>query len=364
MESKKTFIVNVMFYGIILLIVLVICKYLLPIMAPFVVGFLVAASINALTKKMKLPKERIRRILAVLLVAAVYAVVLLIFVLVGTKLLAFLINILSSAPKLFANVLVPLLEEGANWLETTVAAYDTMLASWIDNVLSTALRTITQFVTDFSGRAVMWVTSSATSIPSLIVDMVIMVISTFFIVLDFDKVWGFLVKLVPGKQRGLLNTSLYYAKTMVLVYIKSYAFLFLLTFVELSLGFWVLGIANAVLLALLIAVFDLLPILGTGGVLLPWAVICLLIDKLKLGIGILVLYLIITGIRNTLEPKIVGKQIGMHPLATLVAMLLGLRLFGLLGLIGFPVALTVANAVRRSGQDEQNEKETAATASD
>jgi len=135
---------------------------------------------------------------------------------------------------------------------------------------------------------------------------------------------------------------------MISVYIKSYSLLFLLTFVELSLGFWILGVKNAVLLAVVIAIFDLMPVLGTGGIVLPWALIALIAGNWGRGIGLLVLYLVITGIRQTLEPKIVGKQIGLHPLATLMAMLLGLKLFGILGLFGIPVVLAVATSMYRA----------------
>lgn len=362
MEAKKKFIVNMVFYGIIVLIVLLLCQYVLPILTPFIIGFLVAAAMNALTKKMKLPRERLRRMIAVVLAGLLYAVVFVCFSLISVRLVSFVVGLLREAPKLFTEVLAPLLEKGSTWLETSVAAYDTTLASWIDQMASTAVKSVTQFVTDFSGKAIVFVTSSATSIPSVVVDVVIMVISTFFMVLDFDKVWKFLTHLVPTRQRGLLQTGLYYAKTMVFVYIKSYALLFLLTLCELTIGFLILGIPNAVWLALIIAVFDLMPILGTGGILLPWALVCLLLGNLKLGIGILVLYVLIAGIRNTVEPKIVGKQIGLHPLATLMAMLLGLRLFGLLGLIGLPVLLTVLNAMRRTGEFKTEKEKTAATA--
>ena len=91
-------------------------------------------------------------------------------------------------------------------------------------------------------------------------------------------------------------------------------------------------------------------VLGTGGILLPWALILLLIGNLKLAAGIAALYLIITFVRQTLEPKIVGAQIGLHPLATLIAMLLGLGLFGLVGLLAFPVTLSVLNAMHRTKQ--------------
>ena len=98
----------------------------------------------------------------------------------------------------------------------------------------------------------------------------------------------------------------------------------------------------------MISIFDLMPILGTGGIVLPWALIALMVGNWGRAIGLLVLYLVITGIRQTLEPKIVGKQIGLHPLATLISMLLGLKLFGIVGLFGVPVCVAVTTAMYRS----------------
>lgn len=94
-------------------------------------------------------------------------------------------------------------------------------------------------------------------------------------------------------------------------------------------------------MALAIAVFDILPVLGTGGILLPWAVILLLLGDKMLAAGILVLYLVITVVRNIAEPRLVGKQIGLHPLATLIAMFLGLKILGIAGMVLFPMLLAV-----------------------
>lgn len=361
METKKKFIINFLFYGIILLIVFGVGRYVLPIMAPFVVAFCVAALAHAATQKMHFKRQSLSRLVSIILCAIFYAVLFVIIFLLGAKLISALIDIFKKIPGVVTDVLIPWLDSGAESLETAVKPVDTTLATWIDQMTSSMVKSISQFVTDFSTKAVVWATSCATSIPGLIVNIVIMVVSTFFMVMDFNQVCAFLVKCIPARQRELMQTSLHYAKTMIFVYIKSYSILFLLTFVELSIGFLILNVQNAVALALIIAVLDVLPILGTGGFLLPWALVMLIMENFKMAFGLLAIYLIITGIRNTLEPKMVGKQIGLHPLATLVAMLLGLRLFGLLGMIGLPVALTVANAMRRTRKkEEQNSKETAA----
>ena len=365
MEAKKRFIVNCMFYGIILLIVALVGKYILPIMTPFIIAFCVSGLMEFLTKRIIPRKEKLRRLLSLVLCGVLYAVVCVVVLLVGSRLISEAITFVTAIPGFVTNELMPLLNMGAEWLENTLIPVDARLASMVDELASSMMKSLGSFVTNFSGKAIVWLTSSATSIPGLIVQTVITVISTFFMVLDFSKVVAFLKKLVPAKQRGVMETGLQYTRSMVLIYIKSYSILFLLTFVELTIGFLILGISHAPLLAATIAVFDLMPILGTGGILLPWALVALILDNLKMAIGILLLYLVITFIRQTLEPKIVGKQIGLHPLATLIAMLLGLNLFGLVGLIGLPVLLSVITAMNRTRmaqQEKEKEKNAAETA--
>ncbi len=123
--------------------------------------------------------------------------------------------------------------------------------------------------------------------------------------------------------------------------IKGYAILMLMTFLELLAGFLILRVKYALLLSLLIAVIDILPVLGTGTVLIPWGIAGLILKNTALGIGILVLYAVITVIRNFAEPKIIGKQIGINPLFTLLSMFIGIKLLGFAGVIIFPTALIV-----------------------
>ena len=111
----------------------------------------------------------------------------------------------------------------------------------------------------------------------------------------------------------------------------------LITFIELAIGLTVFKINNSVMLSLLISVLDIFPVLGVGTVLIPWGIICLFTGKVLLGIELLILYIIITVIRNIIEPKFVGNDLGLHPLATLVAMIVGLRLFGIVGMLGIPL---------------------------
>ena len=114
----------------------------------------------------------------------------------------------------------------------------------------------------------------------------------------------------------------------------------LLTFTELSILFSLFGIQNPVVKAAAIAVLDIMPILGTGGIMIPWAVTSLVLGYTGLGLKLFLIYGIVTVVRNYVEPKIVGTQLGLHPIITLVSMFVGLRLFGFWGLFGLPVGIS------------------------
>ncbi len=366
MEARKKFIIDAAYYGIIAIVALLAFRFILPIMVPFIIAFIVAALMQLPLDRMRIKARPARKLASIILCAIFYIIVSIIVLILGSRLVSEAGDLIRAIPKLVSEV-VPFFNRAFDELETTVAAYDAELATVIDQMATNTIRSITQAVTSFSGKALIFATSVATSIPGMIVSVVITIISTFFMAIDFDLILGFLKKLIPSSKKEIVDTGAKYAKSMIGIYIKSYALLFTLTFVELSIGFVLLRIPYAGLLALIISIFDLMPILGTGGILLPWALILVLMGNFKLAAGIAALYLIITFVRQTLEPKIVGAQIGLHPLATLIAMLLGLGLFGLVGLISFPVALAVITAMERTRkasmqarQDEAHQEDPAA----
>jgi predicted PurR-regulated permease PerM len=122
-----------------------------------------------------------------------------------------------------------------------------------------------------------------------------------------------------------------------------------ITFIELSIGFTIIGIGKPLLIAVLIALFDILPVLGTGGIMVPWIVISAIQSNYSLALGLLILYMVITIVRNIIEPKIVGSQIGLHPVVTLVSLFVGAQLFGVIGLFGFPITLSLLRHLNETG---------------
>ncbi len=108
-------------------------------------------------------------------------------------------------------------------------------------------------------------------------------------------------------------------------------------------------IPYAMTVALVIAVLDILPILGTGSVLIPWGILAAVNGNFKMALGVVLLYLVITVVRNIIEPKLVGKQVGLHPVLTLAGMLLGLRFAGFIGMLGVPFLLAFIKKLNDKG---------------
>ena len=122
-----------------------------------------------------------------------------------------------------------------------------------------------------------------------------------------------------------------------------------ITFCELFIGFSILRVNYAFLFALLTAVFDALPILGVGGILLPWALYSLLSGNYLYAVGLLVIYGVIFIVRQFLEPRIIGTQIGLPPIVTLMSIYVGLRIFGVFGALLFPIIVITLKYSQEKG---------------
>ncbi len=142
---------------------------------------------------------------------------------------------------------------------------------------------------------------------------------------------------VPDAVRDRLGPVGHRLRRLGRQYVRAYVILGFFTFLEVFIGLSVLGIRYAFLLSWLIAIVDFLPLLGTGVILIPWGVISLLLGEYRLGVGLLILYGICTLLRQLMEPRFIGRGLGLHPLASLIAMYAGLRFFGVAGMLLLPL---------------------------
>lgn len=336
MKEKKDFLINILYYAVIVVIAWILIKFLLPVALPFILGYCVAMLICKITSKWKCPQKPVRIIFTIIF-----------YVVVGCLISLLFLEVFSSAysgvrqiPLLYEKEFLPAAEIVYHYIASLIQELDPELLSVVKVIADALSSSLKNLVSILSEYIVGLISGIVSFVPSLFISTVILIIATFFFVVDFDKINQLFREKAPQKwQDGVAEMKFYISNTLLVV-IRSYAIIMLLTFTELSIMFTICGIEYAFLIAAIIAVFDIMPVLGSGGIMLPWAIIAMVLGNYVLGIELIVMYIIVTVVRNFVEPKVVGVQLGLHPLVTLISMFIGLRLFGFLGLFGFPIGIS------------------------
>ncbi len=348
-EKKRKFIIDFVYLALILALSYLLLRYALPLLMPFVIAFLIAyllrRPIRFLSRKLRLPNS----LIAVLLVVLVYGGAGLILVLFGLRIAASVGDLVGRIPTLYTSYVVPTLSAGSVWLEDLLAGIDPSVLSALEEIRNQLIRMLGQLVSSLSVWVTGWVSSVATALPGTLIRLLLMVISTFFIAIDYDRIVRFFFQLLGGHTRQILLQIKNYVVGTLFVCLRSYLIIMCITFLELSIGLRIIGVERSSLVALLIAIFDILPVLGTGGIMIPWAILSALGGNVPRALALLVIYLVITVIRNIIEPKIVGQQIGLHPVLTLMSMFVGTHFFGVVGLFGLPILLSLLRYLNETG---------------
>lgn len=349
MEKRKAFLINFLYFALLLCAVFLVLKYGLPMLAPFVIAFIIAYLLKKpvvfLSRKLHLPRKPV----AILLVLVFYSTIGLLLSLLGIRAFSSSRDLVLNLPQIYAAHVEPVLTSIFKNIEQSLKNMDPSLVSTLEELFNQFIQSLGQMVSSLSMGAMGFISGVASSLPGLFVKLLLMIISTFFIAADYEMLTGFFLKQLGGKSKQVFLQIKEYVVGTLFVCIRSYALIMTITFIELSIGLSLIGVKNSVLIAFLISVFDILPVLGTGGIMIPWMVIAALTGDYPLSLGLLVVYLFITVIRNIIEPKIVGSQIGLHPVVTLASMFVGVQLLGVIGLFGFPISLSLLRHLNENG---------------
>ncbi len=340
-ENRKKFLINVAYLALILAIAFVIVKYGLGLVSPFLFAFVVAYLIrkpaNFIASKLKIPYK----IVAILLVLIFYLTIGLLISIIGIKLFYTALDLIYKLPSLYYLRIQPALELSFNKIEDLILQLDPTYLENVNDMFNQTIKGLGQSITSISMKTVTFLSVKASSLPALFVKVLITLISTFFIASDYENLSKFMFRQLSGKTKAIvLNIKDYIINTLFVV-IRSYILIMSITFVELSIGLSIIRIENAIFIASIVAIVDILPVLGTGTVMIPWALITAIQGNVTRAVSLLILYLIITVIRNIVEPKFIGKQMGLHPIVSLMSMFVGAKLFGAIGLFGMPITISL-----------------------
>lgn len=340
-DKRRTFIVNVAYWAIIAGITYLIFRYLLNLLLPFVIALLVAWLLRPLGRLYRQRAPKLASALIVVTVLLFYLLLGFLAMLLLVDLLTGLAQYLGKLPELYTQTIEPGLRNLYANAQALAARFDPSVADVVNMVLPQVISSVGGAVTNFSVTAVGKLTGLVTALPSVLISALIAVIASFFTAVSYDSMKAFLQRNLPAKFTETAGYAIRSFRNIIRQYGKSYLLVMLITFGELTLGLLIIGVRRAILLAALIAIFDIFPVVGAGAILLPWAVISLIQGKTLQALGLLILYVVILVVRQFLEPKVVGKQVGLPPLVTLACMFVGTSLFGAWGLFGLPIGAAI-----------------------
>ncbi|MGN0534396.1 MAG: sporulation integral membrane protein YtvI [Eubacterium sp.] len=367
-EKRRNALINIAFFAVILGLVYAFFKYCFWLAAPFVLSFFFAVILQKplrfLDKKTKNKCHTLWSILLVVLsICVVLVPVILLLIRLGKEIadfVSYLAAQLNDLPAFLAALekdLLNLLKFLPDGIYTSVSdkiteAFGRLINDFDISALGINMDTIkTGLTTGVNG-----VFSVAKNIPSVLIGIVIGIIAWIFFTKDYRYIVNFIkLQLPEGKKDALSEFKKIFSNT-VLKMARAYALIMFITFCELFLGFTILtliGVMNTgyiFIIAIAIAVFDILPVAGSGGILIPWALISLITGNFGQAIGLIVMYVIITVIRQYIEPKIMGSSLGVHPIVTLAGLYFGLKLFGFMGMFIVPITVMTIKALNDAGR--------------
>ncbi len=367
-SKKFDFLINLAFIAAILALVFVFFRYLFGITAPFLIAFFVAILLQRPIRRIdKKTNKKAHTFWSILLVFLCIAIIIVPLILIIAQIAGKAVDLvkycaaqLSDLPTLLTILEEKLVSFGAflpdaaykSYCESISQAFAKLLDSSDSSALSIDFDTIKNGLT----TGVSGVYSVVKNVPSVLLAVIIAIIACIFMTKDYDRIVRFIQLQLPQNKRNVLVELKQVFNKNVLKIIKAYGLIMFITFCELLLGFGIMKLCGImtnpyfVWIAAGTAIFDILPVAGSGGILIPWALFSFISGNYKQGIGLLILYGVITVIRQYIEPRMVGNTLGIHPLVTLMGMYLGLKLFGFVGMLAAPMIVVILKAYNDAGR--------------
>jgi len=339
---NKSLIDRLAFFGLITFMVYALFTFLWVYLSPFFFGLIIALIMEPLIRVM-LKRLQFKRWMAALLC-------LLIFMAAAASLGAWLITTLVRQVGAFVESAPAHIEDLVYRADEWLTRFsdnlpDTMTIPDLQDVLVSAVMSL--FGGVVQDQAPRW----AAAVPDFLINIILTLVSAYMLMADRERIFAAVARHCP---RGLAKHFKQTGKSFSIAlkgYLRAQYILMSMVGIIGIIGLLIIRSPFALLLGLLLAVLDFLPIVGAGSVLIPWALMSFVMSNPRQGISLLIIYGIITVTRQVLQPKILGDQIGIHPLVSLMSIFIGFRLFGLLGLIIGPT-LVMLLAAARQGETE------------
>ena len=315
--------------------------FYIPFLIAFIISLIMEPAIKQLMNKMKLTR-RTSSIIVFIIVFGIIAGILII----GT------ITIISEATGLlqtlnsYFDTAYSQIQNFINNLE-----FDSIkIPNEIMSIIQNSVGEILNYLANWAKNLLTSIVNFATSIPTIAIYFVVTILALYFICIDKIYILDQVEHHFPKKWSKKMLIHIREIVSIIGAYIKAQAILIFISFIISVAGLYIfkfvgLNIEFPLLIALGIGFIDALPILGSGTIMIPWGVGVALNGDIKLAISIIGLWILMSVVRQFIEPKIVSNQIGIHPIFTLIAMYTGFKILGIIGLIIGPIVLIILNNI-------------------
>ena len=362
-EKKKNFIINIAYIAVIIALFYLFFKYvfgaILPIIAAVIFAYILQRPVNFICSKTPLKKGPVSAVTVLLTFIAVLSLVVLLFVWLFSELkglFQYLLIKVEDLPSFVSEIegyFVSLLSILPDKLSAPAISF---VSGKLDSFISgTASITMPDFDFAILSTPLLGIWNTAKQIPTSLVSIIVSIITCCFITADF----GTFKNIVLGLFREETRKKIIHSKRLLIPalgkYAKAYGLIISVTFTELCIGLFtlkLLGIYNSgyiLIIAALTAVVDIVPVLGTGTIVIPWAVYNLFTGNYAMAIGLFVIYACITVIRQIIEPKLVANQLGLPAFLTITAMFFGSQIFGVIGIFILPLTIVMIKILNDEG---------------
>ncbi len=321
---------------------------LFTIGSPFLLAMIVAIFLEPFHAFL-MKYARVGRMTAVTIGCTLFTLLVLgLFYLLGVKVFSELVVLWEKAPMYLNNANMYIHEAIAK----TRLFYETLpedAAKQLQSGMEAGVKALTDALNSLVAGISGYFINIAKTIPNLLIYFIVFIVALYLISFSLNNLKAAFLSLFEQKSRDKVDNVLQNLRLAIFGFLRAQMMLSLLTYVLSLAGLLVLRVDYALAVALLITLVDILPVLGTGSVLVPWAAYNALKGDIYTAVGLLALFLVITVIRRLMEPKILGEAVGIGALAALVSLYVGFQLVGVVGLFLGPIVVIIYQAMRKVG---------------
>ncbi|MGY0693094.1 sporulation integral membrane protein YtvI [Virgibacillus sp. FSP13] len=326
--------------------------YLYPIFIAILFSFMINPGVTFLEKKLRFP----RTLAVVTIIISVFAFALGCIVLLITEFIQGTTYLAEVIPTHFKS----LVHYGEQFMETkilpvyhkVISFFHTLDPSQQETIqlnLEQIANKIATSGTVFLNNILLKIPSALSVIPNSFVVLTFIILATFFLTKDWSSMQRTFTNIIPASAKDSIIHIWKQLKRALFGFAKAQIILISLTALIIFIGLRIMDVDHALTIALITAVVDLFPYIGTGIIFIPWIVYLFLVSNYPMTISISILYMVIIVGRQILEPKLLSTSLGVNPLSVLIAVFLGMQIWGFFGLLLAPILLVLLNVLYQSG---------------